>query len=245
MKTILLSLLVICVGARCEANLVVYSNDFDGNVQTSPGTSVNISGGTGTGGGIAGGITSSQGYAAHSNFGGNFWRVTAPDDVLQFDITNIPSHTDVSVCFSLAMIDSWDGTSGAFGTDIINVAIFDGATQIGGLSEAYSSNNAPSSNVESVIVQDQQLGFNLGEPFWHEDGYRMCFNNLTHSSGSLTLEFWGSSGGTGSGFQGGDDESFAIDELVVTSSPEPASLMYLLLASILTVMRRPGRQQVC
>ena len=63
---------------------IVYANDFDGGVQTGAGTTVSISGGTGIGQGIMGGITSTQGYNAFSDFGGDFWRVTAGNDVLQF-----------------------------------------------------------------------------------------------------------------------------------------------------------------
>lgn len=221
---------------------LVYSNDFDGNVQTAAGTAVAISGGTGSAGGVMGGITDSQGYDAYNHFGGDFWRVAAPNDVLEFDLTGLPSHTSVSVCFSLGMMDSWDGTSGTYGTDIINVGIYDGATQIAGISEPYFGATAPSTGVDTIVVQNQQLGFNNGtDPWWNDDGYRMCFNNLTHSSGNLTVRFWGSSGGTGVGFQGGNDESFAIDELMITAMPEPTSLVYLLPTAVMLLLRRKRR----
>lgn len=213
---------------------LVYSNDFDGNVQTSAGTTVNISGGTTSGGGI----TDSQGYDAKPFFGGDFWRITAPNDVLEFDLSNLPSHGSVSVCFSLAMMDSWDGTNTQYGPDIINVAILDGTTQIAGLSEAYFGGNAPSTGVDSIVVQNEQLGFNNGtQSWWNDDGYRMCFNDLTHSSGDLTLRFWAS----GAGFQGGNDESFAIDELMITATPEPTSVAYLLPTFLALLFRRKRR----
>ena len=125
---------------------IVYANDFDGNTQFASGTTVAISGGTGTApDGLVGGITSTQGFNAFTGFGGDFWRVTAPDDVLEFDISNIPTHDLVS------------------------------------------------------------------------------------------------SGGIGSGFQGGNDESFAIDQLLITATPEPTSLSYLLVAAVATATRRRRR----
>ena len=122
---------------------LVYSNDFDSAAVDGSGIATSISGGTGTGGGIAGGVTSSQGFDAFDGFGGDFWRITAPDDVLEFSITGVSPLGNVSTCFSLAMIDSWDGTSGTFGTDILNIAILDGSTQIAGFSEAYSAAMRP------------------------------------------------------------------------------------------------------
>ncbi len=236
------AILCICLFSAHPAQAdIVYANDFDGNTQFGSGTTVAISGGTGTAGGVTGGITSTQGFNAFTGFGGDFWRVTAPDDVLEFAISNLPAHDQVSVSFSLGLLDSWDGTSDMFGTDIINVAIFDGANLIAGFSEAYSSGNAPSSNVESIIVQNQQLGFNNNDPFWNEDGYRIAFNDIAHTSGNLTLRLWASSGGIGSGFQGGNDESFAIDELLITATPEPTSLSYLLIAAVATATRRRRR----
>ncbi len=235
-------LCILLASAQSVRADIVYANDFDGNTEFGSGTTVAISGGTGIApDGLMGGITSTQGFNAFDGFGGDFWRVTAPDDVLQFDISNIPAHDVVSVSFSLGLLDSWDGTSDMFGTDIINVAILDGTNLIAGFSEAYSSGIAPSSNVESIIVQDQQLGFNNANPFWNEDGYRIAFNNIPHTSGNLTLRLWASSGGIGSGFQGGNDESFAIDELLITAAPEPTSLSYLLFAAIATVTRRRRR----
>lgn len=231
--SIIIALAVWLCPAMLHASLV-YSNDFDSAAQNGTGITTAISGGTSTGGGIAGGITSSQGYDSYSDFGGDFWRLTAPSDVLEFNITGVSPLGGVDVCFSLAMIDSWDGTSGTYGSDILNIAILDGTTQIAGLSEAYSGGNAPSTGVQSTIVQNTQLGFNNGNPYWMEDGYRMCFDNLTVSTGNLRIQFWGSSAGSGSGFQGGNDESFAIDNLSINDNisavPEPTALSYVVLA---------------
>ena len=244
-RGVALALVGICLlSGELLANVVLYSNDFDGGVTNASGTSTSITGGTGTQRGQTGGIVSTQGLSAFSDFSGDFWRVTQRDDVLQFTITGISAHQDASVCFSLAMLDSWDGTSSTYGSDIINFAVFDGATQVAGISEPYAGANAPSAGVESIIVQDQQLGFNYSEPWWHEDAYRMCFDNIPHTGSDLTLQFWASSGGSGTGFQGGSDESFGIDNLVVTATiPEPAAGIAGLVLVVLFA-RRPTRRSL-
>lgn len=231
--------LVICLtlsSRHTYADLVLYSNDFDGNVQNGGAVTTSISGGNQNNAGDVGGIQQGQGYAAIANFGGNFWRVTTKDDVLEFLFSNTPTVGLGSLEFSLATIDSWDGNGSTNGPDEIRIEILDGANQIVLWQEVYDGSTTPSSNVESVLVQNQQLGFNSGtDVWWREEGYRMVFDNLPMTEGSMTFRI----SGTGIGFQGGLDESFAIDNLALTSNvPEPTLAMFLLGGLGFLIVRR-------
>ncbi len=224
---------------------LLFSDDFDDNDFKAVGISSVYTGGNQTTAGQTGGITDSQGFDALPSFGGDFWRVTTENDIFELRIENIAAHTNVSVAFSLAMMDSWDGGNSTYGSDIFNFEITDGSTSLVGLSETYSGGNAPSQGVVATEADRVQLGFNNGsQVWWNDDAYRLEFNNLAHSSDTLVLRFWASSGGSGAGFQGGNDESFAIDNIVINYDgpsevvPEPSLSVFLMLASGLFLKRR-------
>lgn len=228
-----------------NADELLFSDDFDNNDFRAIGISTIYTGGNQTTAGQTGGITDSQGFDALPSFGGDFWRVTTEDDVFELRIENIAEHSNVSVAFSLGMMDSWDGGSSTYGSDLINFEITDGSTNLVSLSEIYSGGNAPSQGVVATEADRVQLGFNNGgQVWWNDDAYRLEFNNLAHTSDTLVLRFWASSGGTGAGFQGGNDESFAIDNIEINydalpeSVPEPTLSSLLIFASGLLLSRR-------
>lgn len=227
---------IFSIGAMSvDADVVLYSNNFDGNVVTGPGVSVGITGGDQATNGVTGGIVNGQGYSTSTGFGGSFWHVTTANDNLQFQLNNTPVNYVGTVEFSLAVIDSWDGSAGP---DHIEVEILDGATQQVFWQQTISGGTTPSSNVDSVLVLNQDFGFNQGpasEPWWLDDGYRIKFDNIPLNSGSLTFRITP----TGAGFQGGNDESFAIDNILITAVPEPSTMMIgMLLGCTLAVRRR-------
>jgi len=234
--------LTVCVllSVPAQADIVLYSNDFDGNVVAEPGVSVVISGGDQTSGdGITSGITNGQGYATSAGFGGDLWRVAAADDTLEFQLSNTPVAAVGNVEFSLAIIDSWDGGAGP---DFIEVEILDGGTQQVLWQQAISGGTTPSSNVLSTLELNQDLGFRQGgaaETWWLDDGYRMSFPGIPMNGGSLTFRITP----TGGGFQGGDDESFAIDNLIITSIPEPSAVMLgVAMGCLALTIRRRGNR---
>ena len=227
--------------AFTNADELLFSDDFDNNDFRAVGISSIYSGGDQTTAGQTGGTTDSQGFANLPSFDGDFWRVTTEDDVFELRIEDITEHSQVSVSFSLAMMDSWDGGSSSYGSDLFNFEISDGSTTLFSLSEAYASGNPLSQGVVATEANRAQLGFHSGsEVWWHDDAYRMEFNDLAHSSDTLVLRFWASSGGTGSGFQGGNDESFAVDNIAINydAVPEPSLPLLLVVASGFLLKRR-------
>jgi len=224
--------------APAQADIVLYSNDFDGTVVTEPGVGVVISGGDQTSGGVTSGITNGEGYATAAGFGGDFWRVATTDDCLEFQLNNTPTAAVGKVEFSLAIIDSWDGGGGP---DFIEVEILDGSTQRVLWQEVISGGGAPSSNLDSTLVLNQDMGFAQGgaaETWWLDDGHRMVFDNIPMNGGSLTFRIKP----TGAGYQGGNDESFAIDNLLITAVPEPSAVMFGLAMSCLALTIRRRRK---
>jgi hypothetical protein len=165
-------------------------------------------------------IESVQGYAGlgtGSNvFGGNFLRNNSlPDGKTTLTLTGLPAHSSINIGFLLAIIDSWDGT-GCFPTDdIFNVSV-DGNLIF---SETFVNHDIcgaqsyiPPAGVE--LAHKVDLGFTTGVA-WFDSAYDMgldpTFQNIPHTSSILTIE-WFASGG---GFQGGTDESWAIDNVFV------------------------------
>jgi len=222
--------LLLLLGGRPAQAQTAYFNNFDSSAVTAPGVI-----GTIGGGGSAQGV---QGYGGlgggpSGSFGGSFWRNSTtgfPPPATVVTLSNLPSHTSVSVQALLAIIDSWDGPGASPGPDSFWIEL-DGVTrfseffgnQSGGLGQTYNTGVLGT-------PQRQQRGFNTS---WLDAAYDLGANaglqNIAHSSSTLTLRFFAN----GPGWQGGNDESWAMDNLRITLNsagatvPEPASLLLM------------------
>ena len=184
---------------------VFYSNDFEVSA-------VGMSG--------AGFLAGSQGYSAYG-FGNQYFRNNslgnpAASSVLGFSLGSAAS--SVTLNFDFAAIDSWDGAN-CCGPDFFNVKV-DGTT-------IYTKNfdifGSPSVGPELTTLV---YGPNIAVSGWGDQGYKVALSIGNLSAGAHTIEFFAS----GAGWQGGDDESFAIDNVIVRGDdggqvPEPASLV--------------------
>jgi hypothetical protein len=212
--------------------VTVFSSDFESGLPAQvigPGVSVE----------------SVQGYAglgsAGNQFSGAFLRNLTNDDVT-VTLTGLPAHDVVDVLFLFAAIDSWDGSSGAFPSGDFFTLKVDGQTVFG---ESFENSNAGYTQTYVAppggeLARKQDLGFSVGS-FWLDSAYDMGldarFRDIPHSGSTLTLIFSAS----GSGWQAGTDESWAIDNLsiAVRSVPEPPALALLAAARLgLGVARR-------
>ncbi|MDD1615526.1 MAG: putative rhizobiocin/RTX toxin and hemolysin-type calcium-binding protein, partial [Methylococcaceae bacterium NSP1-2] len=187
----------------------VYANDFDGHQLF----------GNGTTGGLSGyqSIESVQGYTA-DGFSGNFLRndsgghgIAANPTTLT--LTNLPTHNVIDINFLLALIDSWDGANGP---DFFNVNV-DGVSVLQITSaNAYSSVTYNGNQLGSL----SNLGFNsgiYGKDYWKDVAFDMSSESrltTAHTASTATIQFFAS----GSGWQGGMDESWAIENLQVVVS---------------------------
>jgi basic membrane protein A len=202
----------------------VYFDDFDGGLTVAPKVT-----------GMFGGVTSTesvQGYdgiGSPSNaFGGNFLRNTTggvPIGTLgsptTLTLTGLPPHTSIDINFLLAIIDSWDGSAPGGCTDCHPDTLT--VTVDGNLvfSEEFGFNGPVFIPPPGVLLTEfDPLGFNsdFGDAAY-DMGLNPTFDGIPHSAKSMIIE-WVASGG---GWQGGDDESWAIDniEVVLTKTNAP------------------------
>lgn len=188
-----------------------------------------------------------QGFAglgpSGSQFGGQFLR-NASTNATILTLTGLPAHSAIDIEFLLAVIDSWDGSSAGFPSGDFFTVTVDGVpiftesfvNSQAGFTQTYV---APSGG---ELAYKQNLGFTVG--FHHSDSaYDMAlepsFQGVPHSASTLTVVFSGS----GTGYQGGTDESWAIDQLRVSLVPEPGALFLLVSGALsATAMARRSRR---
>ena len=208
------------VGAAVEqspaTSTVVFSTDFEN------GRPAAVSG--------AGDVSGVQGFAGlgtlDGRFAGNFLQNATGGDGIPGNHTTItlydlPEHSNLSIDFLLAIIDSWDGTSTTAGPDYFNLTV-DGMTVFreafdnigGGASQSY----VPAPGEQLGSPARAYRGFNAQHV---DSAYDMSLEpllqHIPHTADSVTIEIYAD----GAGWQGGTDESWGIDNLSI-SVEQPA-----------------------
>jgi len=213
-------------GASAASGATVFFADFeDGNLPTE------FSG--------AGSVVGSQGYADENlGFGQEFLRNASqgnPANATVLTLNNLPAHTHLNLGFLLATIDSWDGESLSNGPDLFNVEV-DGVSVFSEPFDTFRDDNPDLVLRENA---DGNVGFTSR---WNDSAYDFTsenvpapmFQQIPHTADSVTIAFFAS----GDGWQGGGDESFAIDTVSVSVIPAPlAGSMGLVLGSVLALCR--------
>jgi len=212
---------VFCVLARFAA-VGSAQNGFTFFTNFESGVSAEFSGGN---------STSTQGYGRFG-FGSTFLRNSTGTTVLT--LTNLPPHTTLRINFDLAIIDSWDGrtvtSGGAAPEDVFTVRV-DGVPIYTGVFDNFCQSDQAVSPA-MLLTYGTQLGFTNtlpgtiyscgGAPFvgnvqYVDSAYHLNLVASPHNANSVTIEF----AAGGSGWQGGSDESWAIDNVIVTLEPNP------------------------
>ncbi len=196
-----------------------FSDNFDGGQTVIAGATAAFSGITTT--------ESAQMYAGlgpgGNQFGGNFLRnidggvPTATPPVLPapttLTLTGLPAHDSIDINFLLAIIETWEGTTG--GPDNFNVAV-DGTTVF---TAGFDNVNLNDDYVPppGVLIQHNMNDlFDVGSGTAVNDAaYNMgldpTFDFIPHTAATLTIDFFGDGS-----YAGGADESWAIDNIEVT-----------------------------
>jgi hypothetical protein len=171
-------------------------------------------------------LTSVQGFSSYG-FEGIFLRNTSSDGVpgdtqystiplesTTFTLTDLPEHNIVDISFLLAIIDSWDSDNAESRSspDLFNVKV-DGVTVFTSTHNTQSgSNDYGDINPDAVLVRGEHIAFNEG---WRDSAYDMSkessLKGIPHNGEDLTIEWTAS----GAGWQGGNDESWAIDDIEI------------------------------
>ncbi len=202
---------VLAAGAAHAAPATMYSTNFDisslyagvGVVQAGPGAIGNF------GANNYGGAT------------GNFlYNDTIAPQMTTWTLSNLPGHTSVTVDLTPMFIDSWDSTNGSPAPDYYDI-YFDGNLVLR-MTSANASGNVTDLGPGGVSTY-------FGNVFY--GGYNERIADIT----ALTIGHTGSSfvlgiQASGSGWQGGGDESWGVDNINISADlrsvggiPEPAT----------------------
>lgn len=161
-----------------------------------------------------------QGYAGLGpsgfQFGGSFLRYTSvPLYDTKLTVRNLPPHDAVNVRFLLGIIDSWDGTE-LFKVTVDGQQLFSHWFQLAlGDSSDYI---APPGG---VLSRGHDLGWSGPGYYYRDRAYDMsvdpAFLDIPHSADSVVVvwKLGAISGPAANQWQGGSDESWAIDQVAV------------------------------
>ncbi len=167
-----------------------------------------------------GAVTTTGGYSAHG-FGDYFnW---SGGSAITLNLSSLGSHTTLDLEFDLAVIDSWDGntwygSTGYIAPDYFNVTL-DGNSVFQETFDNFTTTD------QSYTGPSFTSGSNIYNSHWNDSAYHISLTGLTHSADSLTIAWFAD----GDGWQGGNDESFAVDNINVNTNnspvPEPATML--------------------
>ncbi len=210
----------ILFAAKPAAATVVFSTDFDAGIPPQV-----------TGDGVQ--VESAQGLAGlgapGNQFGSNVLRYhTQSLHETTLTLSDLPPHTHVSLAFLLAIIDSWDGT------ELMQVLV-DGQLLFSHWFQlATGDDSSYIAPPGALLSSGSNLGWSSGSYFNRDRAYDLslepAFSSIPHTASSLTVTWrlGAVSGGAAQNWQGGLDESWAIDNLSVsvsgsaTAVPHPA-----------------------
>lgn len=166
-------------------------------------------------------IEGTQGWAPlgapGNTYGAHFLRYSA---ITLYDtklvLRGLPAHTHVSLGFLLALIDSWDGTE-LYQVTVDGNLVFSHWFQLAtGDTTDYPA--APG----TILSMGTNLGFSNGSYYGRDRAYDLgfepAFRDIPHTADSLVVVWKMSavSGGAAQQWQGGSDESWAIDNVRVS-----------------------------
>lgn len=156
---------------------------------------------------------------AGSAFGGNFLRFSALTlSDTRLTLTGLPPHDRLDLRFMLAVIDSWDGTE-LFQVLVDGNLVFSHWFQLA-TGDASSYVPAPS----ALLSSGSNLGFTNGTWYQRDRAYDLsvepALQGIPHTSSSAEIVWRISavSGPAATQWQGGTDESWAIENVAVAVS---------------------------
>ncbi|MBL8747268.1 MAG: hypothetical protein JNK58_13045, partial [Phycisphaerae bacterium] len=155
----------------------------------------------------AGSLVGTQGYSAYG-FGSQFLYHNGggdPQAATVLTLTGLPPHSALSLSCLIAVIDSWDGPSPPFGPDLFSISV-DGVT-------VYTTNFIDDLQGVTPVSPREHLGFSGS---WQDIAYELAtvpaLQYMPHTASTATIRFFAH----GTGWQGGSDESWAIDNLRIS-----------------------------
>jgi hypothetical protein len=203
---------------------VVYTNNFDGGVTLGGGVGVIITNGAGTG-------TATSGTWNANGWKDNFLINASvnPITTTEFAFSGLGAHTSISLAGVVGMLDSWDSTNGSPAPDLLQVLV--NGNVVATFTAANASGSITDAQGGTIIGQNVQGDSHL---FYNDtlvDFTGSAWATFAHTGSTLTIGFRAA----GAGWQGGDDESWGLDNFRVTATnattggvPEPATWAMML-----------------
>jgi len=155
---------------------------------------------------------------AESSFGGQFLRNSTsgnPAPATTLTLTNLPPHESLSLKFLLAIIDSWDGNNDDFIVTVDGVEVFNNTFRSNGANQSFPYPTG------SLLFRDEEVGFSVDANTFRDAAYDMArapaFRAIPHTSSSATINWFAA----GNDWGGGNDESWALENLEVSVSATP------------------------
>jgi hypothetical protein len=212
MKIVRFALLVstlVTLGSTARADTTVFSTDFEAGLPAEMSAPRSL-------------VQGVQGFAglgpSGNQFGGNFLRYTSvPLYDTSVTLTGLPVHDHLSLAFLAGFIDSWDGAE-LFKVTIDGTEVFSHWFQLA-LGDA-SDYMAP---VGGLLSSGVNLGFSNGSYYYRDRAYNMGVDPIfavAHTASTVTIvwKMGAISGPAANQWQGGNDESWAIDNVRVSVS---------------------------
>lgn len=222
------AMLALSAASAHAAQVSVFAEDFEGAVNPALGG--------------AGAVASTQGFSAVAGFDAMFLHnvATGSGNATTLTLTGLPAHDAISIEFLLGIIASWDGPDLSFPRgDYFNVSLDGDLVFRHSYCHVRSQCTTTAPGTPTVTGQNlndptgdglSEFGFVYAE--WPESAWDMAavpgLQNIAHSASSATILFFAD----GPGYQGGADESWAIDGINVSvrtsDVPLPAAAPLLL-----------------
>ncbi len=154
-----------------------------------------------------------------NQFSGNLLRFTSQSLAdTKVTLTGLPPHNYVTIGFLLAVIDSWDGT------ELLNIAVDGNSVFSNWFQLALGDASSYAAPAGGLLSSGSNLGFNPGGYHYRDRAYNMAvdpaFISIPHTASTIEINWFVTaiSGPAADQWQGGDDESWGIDNVKVEVS---------------------------
>lgn len=207
MKTFLASATALTLAVAAPATAATLAT-YDGVTLTAfDGASAALS----AGGAVSG--TALPGAWNANGWSGSFLHNTTTG-LTEFQLSNLPGHSAIGLSFLVGLLDSWDSTNGSPAPDYLFIYV-DGV-QVAQLTANNASGGFSDYGGGTLLYSGVQIDTNQSYSDRLLDMSSAGWASFAHSGSTLTLGFQAG----GAGWQGGTDESWGVDNLTISYTPD-------------------------